>query len=48
MIDKRALNSRGLIQSMMIIGSAQGLSILMSIIKLKGVAILLGPSGIGL
>lgn len=48
MIDKRAVNSRELIKSMMIIGSAQGLSILMSIIKLKGVAILLGPSGIGL
>jgi PST family polysaccharide transporter len=42
------LTSRGLIKSMMIIGSAQVVNILISIIRLKVLAVLLGPSGVGL
>lgn len=41
-------NSRGLIKSMMIIGSAQAVSILISIMRMKMLAVLLGPSGVGL
>lgn len=41
-------NSRGLIRSMLVIGSAQVVNIVMSIIRMKVVAVLLGPTGIGL
>lgn len=41
-------NSRGLIRSMMVIGSAQVVNIVLSIIRMKVVAVLLGPAGIGL
>ena len=40
--------SRGLIRSMLIIGSAQVVNILISIVRIKVLAILLGPSGVGL
>lgn len=40
--------SRGLIKSTLIIGSAQGVSILISIVRVKVLAVFLGPSGIGL
>jgi len=40
--------SRGLIKSMLIIGSAQVVNILISIIRMKVLAVLLGPSGVGL
>lgn len=41
-------NSRGLIRSMLVIGSAQVVNILISIIRMKVVAVLLGPAGVGL
>ncbi len=41
-------NSRGLIRSMAVIGSAQAANILISILRMKVLAILLGPTGIGL
>jgi len=41
-------NSRGLIRSMLVIGSAQAASIVISILRIKVLAILLGPAGIGL
>ena len=41
-------SSRGLIKSMLIIGSAQVVNILISIVKMKVVAVLLGPGGVGL
>ncbi|WP_051986605.1 O-antigen translocase [Pseudidiomarina atlantica] len=41
-------NSRGLLRSMLIIGSAQSVNILLSILRLKILALLLGPAGIGL
>ncbi len=41
-------NSRSLIRSMSIIGSVQVFNILLSIIRVKLVAMLLGPAGIGL
>ena len=41
-------SSRGLIKSMLIIGSAQGVNIVISILRVKVVALLLGPAGIGL
>jgi O-antigen/teichoic acid export membrane protein len=40
--------SRGLIKSMLIIGSAQVVNILISIVRMKVLAVLLGPSGVGL
>ena len=40
--------SRGLIKSMMVIGSAQAVNILISILRMKVLAILLGPTGVGL
>ncbi|MDB9715932.1 O-antigen translocase [Amylibacter sp.] len=40
--------SRGLIKSMLIIGSAQFVNILISIVRMKVLAVLLGPSGVGL
>jgi PST family polysaccharide transporter len=42
------INSRGLLKSMAIIGSAQAVKILITILRVKTVAVLLGPSGIGL
>lgn len=41
-------NSRGLIRSMLVIGSAQMANILISIVRMKVVAVLLGPAGVGL
>lgn len=41
-------SSRGLLRSMAIIGSAQAVRIVISIVQAKTVAILLGPTGIGL
>lgn len=43
-----AANSRGLIKSMLIIGSAQMVNIVNLIIRMKALAILLGPAGVGL
>ena len=43
-----ASNSRSLIKSMLIIGSAQVVNILISIVRMKVLAGLLGPSGFGL
>ena len=43
-----ASSSRGLIKSMMVIGSAQVVKILVSIVRMKILAVLLGPSGVGL
>ncbi len=40
--------SRGLIKSMTIIGSAQAVNILISILRMKVLALLLGPTGVGL
>lgn len=48
MTDINSSNSRGLIRSMLVIGSAQVVNILISIIRIKVVAMLLGPAGIGL
>ena len=41
-------SSRGLITSMLVIGSAQAVNILISIARMKALAVLLGPSGVGL
>lgn len=41
-------SSRGLVKSMLIIGSAQVVNILISIVRVKVLAVLLGPNGIGL
>ena len=41
-------DSRGLIRSMLVIGSAQAVNILISIVRIKVLAVLLGPSGVGL
>jgi len=41
-------SSRDLIKSMLIIGSAQFVNILISIFRMKVLAVLLGPSGVGL
>jgi len=41
------MSTRGLIRSMLIIGSAQVANILISIARMKLVALLLGPSGVG-
>lgn len=40
--------SRGLIKSMLIIGSARAVNILISIVRMKLLALLVGPTGIGL
>jgi len=42
------MSSRGLIKSMLVIGSAQSVNILLSILRIKVLAILLGPAGVGL
>lgn len=41
-------NSRGLLKSMLLIGGAQSVKILNSIIRAKALALLVGPTGIGL
>lgn len=41
-------NSRGLIKSMAVIGSAQAANIMISILRMKVLAVLLGPTGVGL
>ena len=41
-------NSRGLVRSMAIIGSSQSLNIIISIVRVKALAIMLGPLGVGL
>ncbi|MDB9851454.1 O-antigen translocase [Amylibacter sp.] len=43
-----ASSSRSLIKSMLVIGSAQVVNILISIFKMKVLAVLIGPSGVGL
>ncbi|SFD95932.1 polysaccharide transporter, PST family [Marinobacter sp. DSM 26671] len=48
MSTSNASNSRGLIRSMLVIGSAQVVNIFLSIIRMKVLAVLLGPAGIGL
>lgn len=48
MSTSNASNSRGLIRSMLVIGSAQVVNILLSIIRMKVIAVLLGPAGLGL
>lgn len=40
--------SRGLIRSMLVIGSAQVVNILISIVRMKMLAVFLGPNGVGL
>lgn len=42
------MSSRGMIRSMAIIGSAQAANVLISILRMKVVALLLGPTGIGI
>ena len=42
------MSSRSLVKSMMVIGSAQAVKILISILRIKVLALLLGPTGIGL
>ena len=42
------MSSRGLIKSMMVIGSAQVVKILLTIFRMKLLAVLLGPAGVGL
>ena len=44
----KSSSSRGLIKSMLVIGSAQFVNILISIVRVKVLAVLLGPSGVGL
>jgi O-antigen/teichoic acid export membrane protein len=44
----KLFNSRGLMKSMLVIGSAQVVNILISIVRMKVLAGLLGPSGVGL
>lgn len=41
-------NSRGLMKAMMLIGSAQVIKILISVFRMKVLAVLLGPTGVGL
>jgi O-antigen/teichoic acid export membrane protein len=41
-------SSRGLIKSMLVIGSAQFVNILISIFRMKVLAVLLGPNGVGM
>lgn len=41
-------SSRGLIKAMLVIGSAQGINVVISILRVKVLALLLGPTGIGL
>ena len=48
MSKSNSVHSRGLIRSMVVIGSAQVINILISIIRMKVVAVLLGPTGVGL
>lgn len=48
MNDAAPSNSRGLIGSMMVIGSVQMVNILLSILRMKVLAVFLGPSGVGL
>ncbi len=43
-----ASNTRGLVKSMTLIGSAQAVSIVLTILRIKALAVLLGPAGIGL
>jgi O-antigen/teichoic acid export membrane protein len=43
-----ASSSRSLIKSMLVIGSAHVVNILISIVRMKVLAVLLGPSGVGL
>ncbi len=42
------VGSKGLIRSMLVIGSAQTANILISIVRMKVLALLLGPAGLGL
>lgn len=40
--------ARGLVRSMLVIGGAQAVNILLSILRMKALAVLLGPAGVGL
>ena len=42
------MSSRGLIKSMLVIGGAQVANILISVLRMKVLAVLLGPAGVGL
>ncbi|HYG27036.1 MAG TPA: O-antigen translocase [Caulobacteraceae bacterium] len=42
------MSSRGLIKSMLVIGSAQVASILISLVRMKLLALMLGPAGVGI
>ena len=46
--NRSSTNSHGLIRSMLVIGSAQSVNIVLSILRMKVLAVLLGPSGVGL
>ena len=48
MTAESSASARGLIKSMLVIGSAQVVNILISIVRMKVLAVLLGPSGLGL
>jgi PST family polysaccharide transporter len=48
MSSPKSSNSRGLIRAMLVIGSAQVVNIGLSILRMKVLAVLLGPSGVGL
>lgn len=48
MSPSEASDSRGLVRSMLMIGSAKAINILISIVRMKVLAVLLGPSGVGL
>jgi len=41
-------DSRGLVKSMLVIGSANGVKILLALVRMKVLAVLLGPTGVGL
>jgi len=41
-------SSRGLVKSILVIGSAQVVNILISLVRIKVLAVMLGPSGVGL
>ncbi len=48
MVASKEAASRGLIRSMLVIGLAQAVNILISIVRMKLLAVLLGPTGLGL
>ncbi|MCB1365995.1 MAG: hypothetical protein KDK02_17935, partial [Rhodobacteraceae bacterium] len=42
------MSSRDLVKSMLMIGSAQAVSVVISVLRVKVLALLVGPAGIGL